>query len=225
MTDYSILFQYASRSRPENFFRGLKSITDNVASDNYLVNVVIDFDDTSMNDPYTINRIRDIKNTQVSIGRSKNKICAINRMPQPKYDIIVNMSDDMLFTTKGFDNIIRQGFTDYYPNLDGVLFFNDGVQKANCMTMSIIGGTYFERDKYIYCPEYESLECDLEAMDVARMRGKIQYMGDHLQIFKHLHPSFGLAPMDAQYEKTEAMDVRNKDQDTYNRRKANNFYL
>lgn len=222
----SILFQYATRSRQGNFFRGLDSIVNNVNSDNYLVNVVIDFDDPSMNDPYTINKIRDnYKNVQISIGRSRNKIDAINRLPQVKQDIIINHSDDMLFITKGFDDVIRQGFLDYYPDFDGVLHFNDSMQGANCMTMSIIGRKYFERDQYIYNHEYDSLWCDLEAQDVARARGKYHYMGEHIILFKHLHPSFGLAPMDAQYEKTEHIDVRSKDHDTYNRRKANNFYL
>lgn len=220
-----ILYQYATRSRPDNFFRGLDSIVNNSTSDNYAINVVIDFDDTTMNNPEVISRIAQYRNTHVSIGRSVSKIDAINRLPQIKAEVVCNFSDDMIFIQKGFDEIIRQAFRDYYPNLDGVIHFNDGKQYLNCMTMSIIGRNYLTLDQYIYQPEYESLWCDLEAQEVARIRGKYQYMGDSLVIFNHLHPSFGLGDWDDQYRKTEAHGVRSSDEQVYIRRKANNYYL
>ena len=216
-----ILYQFASRSRPQNFFRGMDSIVRNSVNLDYRIHVVSDWDDHTMNDSTTIARLKDYPNTEICFGKSTSKINAINRLPQVTEDIIVNMSDDMLFTHNGFDEIIRQGFRDYFPDLDGAIHFPDGRQGANCMTMSIIGRKYFERDNYIYHPSYESLWCDLEAQEVAQSRGKYKYID--LQIFKHLHPSFGDAPMDAQYEKTESHQVRSKDEVVYRTRKANNF--
>ena len=220
-----ILYQFASRSRPQNFFTGMDSIVKNSISTDYRIHVVADWDDHSMNDSATIARLKEYPNTEMCLGKSKNKIHAINRLPHIKEQIIVNMSDDMVFTHNGFDEIIRQGFKDYFPFLDGVLHFNDGRQRDNCMTMSIIGIAHFRKDGYIYHPSYESLWCDLEAQDVAKKRGKYHYMGDSLQIFKHLHPSFGDAPMDKQYEKTESWEVRSKDEEVYRKRKVNNFPL
>jgi enamine deaminase RidA (YjgF/YER057c/UK114 family) len=47
-------------------------------------------------------------------GTSKNKVDAINRdmdaFSKPHWDILVNMSDDMEFTYKGFDIDIRKEF-------------------------------------------------------------------------------------------------------------------
>lgn len=224
-----ILFKYASRSRPTNFFRGLDSIVKNcVSKDNEFI-FSFDKDDTTMNNEGVITRLNnyeEVDRFSVIFGKSSNKIDAINRdVPQEGWDILVCMSDDMVFLQPSFDNTIRYAFTTFFPDLDGVIHFNDGSQRGNCMTMSIIGNKYYQRDGWIYCPEYESLECDVEAMEVARIRGKYKYIGDFPIIFKHLHPSFGLAPMDKQYEKTEGIDVRSKDRTTFDRRKANNFYI
>jgi len=224
-----ILFKYASRSRPRNFFRGLDSIVNNCASENYEVVMSFDKDDETMNNDGVIARLGDYKEADkfsIYFGKSSNKIDAINRdLGDVEFDILVCMSDDMQFIYHAFDNAIRDAFTNFFPDLDGVVHFNDGMQRVNCMTMSIIGREYFKRDGWIYCPEYESLWCDVEAQEVARIRGKYKYMGDDLKIFRHLHPSFGLAPMDEQYTKTEHVEVRSRDGDTFERRKRNNFYI
>jgi hypothetical protein len=72
------------------------------------------------------------------------------------WDILVVMSDDMVCVTHGWDDIIRQDMNENFPDTDGVLHYNDGNQKANVMTMSIIGRKYYKRDGYIYNPEYQS---------------------------------------------------------------------
>ena len=49
-----IVFKYTSRSRPDNFFRGLRSIIDNCVDNNYEVLCSFDEDDKSMNNPFEI---------------------------------------------------------------------------------------------------------------------------------------------------------------------------
>ena len=210
-----ILFKYTSRSRPKEFLRGLYSIIDNVASDNYDVLVSLDLDDPKL-DQYG--------NCSAVIGTSTGKIDAINRdlnEYQGDWELIVNMSDDMIFTVKGFDNIIRDLFVKHFPNGDGFLHLNDGHQGDNVSTMSIMDRKYYERDRYIYHPEYKSLWCDAEATEVAWMRGRYAY--EPIIIFDHLHPAWGLAPNDPQYIASESREMWDHDKAVIERHRANNY--
>jgi len=171
-------------------------------------------------------------NIKIVSGKSKDKVDAINRDIElvKDWDFLCCMSDDMVFNVKGFDEIIRDAFnsgvmcfdipqTKKY-NLDQFIHFPDGNRKDLC-TMSIIGMTYYERDKYIYNPEYASLYCDNEAQEVAKIRGCYKYVDT--QIFEHLHPAYGKAVFDSQYQHTESFGTI--DAQTYQRRKENNYGL
>ena len=220
-----ILFKFATRSRPALFARGMRSIIENCVSDNYHILVSVDDDDTTMG------RNFEYPNTTIVSKTSKNKIDAINRdmALASDWDILVNMSDDMVFTKKGFDNIIREAFVedfhggndgDTWERLDLCLHFPDG-NRNDLITMAIMGRTYFYRFNYIYHPDYKSLWCDNEMTDVAKQLGCYKYVNE--KIVEHRHPAYKKGVMDAQYIKTESfMGV---DQQTYNKRKANNFDL
>jgi len=222
-----ILFKYTTRSRRSNFLRGIDSIIDNLADkENYHIYTTFDVDDDKMRP------LPEIKGNHTYIaGTSKSKIDAINRdmdfiNSQYDWQIIINMSDDMVFIQKGFDDIIRKEFTDgSITNLDQYIHFNDGNQKANVSTMHIVGRDYYNRDNYIYNPEYKSLWCDVENDMVAKLRGCYKYVGDNIRLFSHLHPAFNLAPNDEQYMKTEHRDMWIADEQTFNKRKQNNFYV
>jgi len=222
-----ILFKYTTRSRRSNFLRGIDSIIDNLADkENYHIYTTFDVGDDKMRP------LPEIKGNHTYIaGTSKSKIDAINRdmdfiNSQYDWQIIINMSDDMVFIQKGFDDIIRKEFTDgSITNLDQYIHFNDGNQKANVSTMHIVGRDYYNRDNYIYNPEYKSLWCDVENDMVAKLRGCYKYVGDNIRLFSHLHPAFNLAPNDEQYMKTEHRDMWIADEQTFNNRKQNNFYV
>jgi len=214
-----ILFKLATRSRMQKAYNSILNIIEMCQSDNFTILLSCDFDDPAMkgfkfNDPRVV----------ICYGTSKNKIDAINRDLEviKDWDILINTSDDMVFTIKGFDNIIRQ---DFLGNLDQVLHYSDGNQKENIMTMSIIGKEYYERFNYIYHPDYKSLWCDAEATEVAVLLGKYRYMGDDKVLFRHMHPAFGLAESDAQYEKTESREMWDADYKTILERKARNYDL
>jgi hypothetical protein len=222
-----ILFKYTTRSRRSNFLRGIDSIIDNLSDkENCHIYTTFDVDDDKMRP------LPEIKGNHTYIaGTSKSKIDAINRdmdfiNSQYDWQIIINMSDDMVFIQKGFDDIIRKEFTDgSITNLDQYIHFNDGNQKANVSTMHIVGRDYYNRDNYIYNPEYKSLWCDVENDMVAKLRGCYKYVGDNIRLFSHLHPAFNLAPNDEQYMKTEHRDMWIADEQTFNKRKQNNFYV
>ena len=216
-----ILYKYTTRSRRSNFLRGYDSILNKIANrEDYHILISVDKDDQSMS-PLPV---LDGNHTFV-VGNSKNKIDAINRDLNEfdyDWDILINMSDDMIFTKKGFDDIIR---AEFYNDFNQYLHFNDGNQKCNVCTMHIVGRNYYDRFKYIYHPDYISLWCDVENDIVAKQLGCYKYMGDNIKLFRHLHPAWGLAPQDALSIKTEDRALWVADEITFNKRKRINFGL
>lgn len=221
---YKILFNYASKSRPELFFRGLDSIVNNISDKkNYHILCVFDVDDYTMTDKNVLERIKKYKNLSYHFGISYSKINAINRdiALAPEWDILVNFSDDQLFVMDGFDNLIRGNMSMACEDLDMFLHYPDGKVDERLPVMSVMGKTYFDRFGYIYHPDYSSLWADNEAMEVAKKLNKHKYIPEY--IFQHLHPAFGLAKKDAQYVYTESF--YNADHKVYISRKKNNFGL
>ncbi len=219
-----IVFKYTTRSRRSNFLRGIDSIINNLSDKvNYHIFTTIDTDDDKMRPLPEI-----IGNHTYIAGVSKSKVDAINRdmdyiNSNYDWDLLINMSDDVVFTEKGFDNIIREQFNTEnfvigFNYLDRILHFPDG-NRSDLLTVSIIGREYYNRDNYIYNPEYKSLFCDNEAMEVAKMRGCYKFVDK--VIFNHLHPAYGKGNLDQQYQHTESFFY--EDQIVYNKRKANNF--
>lgn len=221
-----LLINFASRSRPQKFADCLKNIHDNLTSNNFLILASLDTDDASMNNDEVKSKLSEYPNVYPIWGESKSKIHAINRSMEKAPDnwsVVINTSDDVFFVQKGFDEIIMKEMQDAFPDYDGVIHAPDQNQGRNCMTVSIIGKKYYDRDKYIYHPSYKSLWCDLEAQEVAQIRGCYKFIDKHL--FNHNHPSFGQCQYDAQYLKTESMEVRNEDEQIYRTRQLNNFYI
>jgi hypothetical protein len=150
----------------------------------------------------------------IHVGTSKSKIDAINRdVPQSEWDIFVNLSDDQVFTKKGFDEVIAQCGKDEFLHLP------DGHVNELLPTMSVMGYDYYKRFNYIYHPDYASLWCDNEAMDVAKQLGCYKYVNEH--IFEHLHPAWTGETPDAQLLHTQSLYRR--DERVYIKRKSFGF--
>lgn len=220
-----ILFKYTSKSRPDNFFRGLDSIVNNLSNkEDYHILCTFDVDDNKYLDEDFINRVNSYENISYYFGISTSKIYAINRdiSLAPQWDILVNMSDDFIFTQWGFDDLIRVAFQQNFPDLDGFLHFHDGVQ-PRLATMSIIGKKWFDRTGYIYHPSYYTEYCDNEDQEKAKILGKYKYMGD-VRIINHINPFHGTPDiMDDLYRKNSTF--ANMDKDNYFKRLAINFGL
>jgi hypothetical protein len=150
--------------------------------ENIKIIVSVDEDDS----PEKYKKIHDC--VTIVIGKPLGKIDAINRdMPNPsEFDIILLASDDMIPIKQGYDDIIRQKMQDTFSDGDGVLFFNDGYRGYYLNTLVICGSKYYSRFGYIYYPEYKSVFCDNEFMDVANQLGRQIYIDD--VIIKHEHP-------------------------------------
>lgn len=216
-----LLFKYTSRSRRDNFFRGLDSIVNNLANkDDYFILCSFDTDDSEMANMEVRDRLATYKNTIAYYGISYSKINAINRDMSfaPDFNILINFSDDMVVLAYGFDDIIRRDMQAACNDLDMFLHYPDSNVGHLIPTMSIMGKPYYERTNYIYHEAFDNVYSDNFAMDQAKFLGKYKFIDK--QIFDHYHPAFGKAPTDEQYLKTEAPEGYEKDRQTYIRLKA-----
>jgi len=220
----NILIKFATHGRPEYFMAASYNIATTIGDVNYQMLLSVDEDDHSMKDicAYYANH----KKTPVDIAPRTSKIGAINRgMDHPDikpWDILVNMSDDMKFTMQNWGpELIRlvterwQGSTDFFAH------FDDGVVGEALATMSIIGREYYDRDGYIYYPEYKSFSCDAEAYYVAILRGCHHYFAG-VKMFTHQHPSSSPRPNDETYQHNSL--ATDHDTKLYFHRLNNNFF-
>lgn len=147
--------------------------------------ITMDADDNSMNNQ----DIRDYFDSfpcpiKYCYGNSKSKIEAVNaNLEGEDFDILLLASDDMVPCQQDYDSIIITKMQEHYPDLDGVLHFNDGRVGSGLNTLSIMGKKMYDRFGYIYHPDYKSLWCDNEFHEVTQAMGKVTYI-DHV-IIKH----------------------------------------
>lgn len=221
-----ILFKYTSRGRKDLFFRGLRSIVENLANrEDYHILCTFDEDDLDMNNDEVLRMLSGYYNLTFYFGTSTSKISAINNDIEkfPDFDVLVNFSDDQIFTVKGFDDIIRKDIEDGFPDGDCFIHYPDGNTKDLLPTMSVMDYKYFSRTNYIYNPAYLNVYCDNHELDIARILGRHKFIDK--RIFDHLHPCFGLAAWDEQYQISENPISYQKDRETYEAFKARNFDL
>lgn len=218
-----ILYKFATRSRPEKFKATVEKILFLSKHLYFTILVSIDIDDPTAGEVIAYKQIlcdvyTGMNNITTVLGTSKNKIDAINRDMDviPDWDIIVNVSDDMVFLKEGFDLDIIEAFG---GNLDQFIHFPDGHTGEKLASMSIIGSEYYDRFGYIYHPDYVSLWCDNEAMEVAQQLNKYKYVDK--QIFEHRHPAWVGGPVDAQLAHTQKFE--RQDHRTYLKRKSLGF--
>lgn len=211
---YKILINFATRSRPEK----AASAVDNIRKMAYKCPEILLKIDTDDNSDYSA-----LTGCTILRGDSKNKVDAINRgdLLQYEWDILLNHSDDMEIVMPNFDLVIARDMQSLFPDFDGVLHYPDGHTGSDLMSYSIIGRKYYERDNFIYHPDFVSLWCDNWAQDVAKIRGKYAYID--VQLFRHNHPVWTGEPQDAQYQHTQSF--YHSDRITYLRHKENNYYL
>lgn len=222
-----IIFKITSRSRPDNLFRGIDSIVSNLSNTkDYYLQCTFDSNDLSMNNKNVIDRLHQYDNLVYYFGESYSKIHAINLNIEKltdDYSILVNFSDDQIFTKFGFDDLIRAGMQENFPDTDGFLHFHDGNQNR-LATMSIIGKKWFNRTGYIYHPSYITEWADVEEQERANRLGKYKYMGDDTKIMLHIHPYHGhKVAMDSLYEQRLNKIDKEKDRNNYFNRLLVNF--
>ena len=183
-----ILIKYPTKYRSEKALSVLSKYIS-FANRPEQIHIVVSIDTDDEETISNIYRFETIHSSvSVCIGEPAGKIAAINRdIPDPStFDILILASDDMIPEVQGYDEIIRERMTRFFPNTDGVLFFNDGFQQNRLNTLVICGSAYYRRFGYIYYPGYKSLYCDNEFTIVANRLRRQVYFPE--VIIRHEHP-------------------------------------
>lgn len=222
-----LLIQFPTRQRPQKFIQVAKKYIDLLNDkDNWVMHVSCDVDDFTMNNAKMIDRVYALApegRIFLSFNENANKIAAVNAGVEDfAFDIILLASDDMIPRERGYDNIIRKHMRTYFPNMDGVIHFDDGHQHDRLNTLSILGANYYNRFHYLYHPSYISLWADNEFDEVSRTLGKHRYIEE--LIIKHEHPGTNANVVnDDLYLKNNSFELA--DRTNYNNRKKLNFNL
>jgi hypothetical protein len=219
-----VLIKIPTKFRKKKFFSTLNKFYELIEDlENTFFLITLDNDDFVMNTDVVRDKLDTYKNLEYYFGEPTSKLFATNRDLEKytEWHIMILASDDTIPIKKGFDNIVREKMKEYYPDLDGVLHFNDGHQKSNLNTLPILGKKYFDRFGYVQYPEYKSTYADVEFMDVAKILNKVIYFDD--VIIEHQHPDWGYGQRD--YAHIENHKNLAFDSNLYNERKQKNFDL
>lgn len=221
-----LLIKFPSRGRPGKFMSVFNTYRK-MLSGNREVSFLLSFDedDSTMNNFGMRNWLKTLgSNVHYHFGNSKTKIQACNADldKAPEFDVVLLASDDMIPVQEGYDDVICSDMEKYFPDTDGVLWYNDGLVGKALNTLSIMGKKYFDRFGYMYHPEYESVFSDNEFMEVSRMLGKCEYI-DRVLI---RHEWVGMTePNDPVHQKNHTQQFYDVDGQVLLRRRSKKFDL
>lgn len=215
----NILLKYPSRSRPDLFVQRVKEYID-FSSKKHILKWVFSFDD----DDYSM-QTESIKSFAESKGkvyynRPLGKINACNANVNENLDgidIVMLISDDMIPRVSSWDDIIVKQMAEHYPELDGALHLNDGLQGLRLSTLSCMGVNLYKHFGYFYHPDYLSTHCDDEYTQIIwGMRRAVWIPQVIIE-----HKWVGLNSPDLLHEKNHA--IMSRDNQVYQVRRKNNF--
>lgn len=149
------------------------------------------------------------------IAKNSNLVEASNSVADScTGDLIVLISDDF-DCPENWDLLLLDAVKD---KKDFVLKTFDGIQKW-IVTLPIMDRTYYEKQGYIYYPEYQHMFCDTDMTHKASLEGKLIVRND--LVFTHNHYSVGKSEKDC--VNTKADLTWNQGEKVYLERVKNNF--
>lgn len=208
-----ILIKFASRSRPDKLFAALDNIFELSKHDAITVLLTLDIDDATCTTNEFKSRLLEYPKVVAMWGTSNSKISAINRdmVFSGEWDILLAHSDDMVFTVPGFDLEILNAFY----NFEGLVHFPDQKAGPALITYPMMSRSYFEKDGWVYHPDFISVYADHFQQDIAKRRGMYKYVNK--KILEHRHSMWGFGAHDALMLRNENRDNYNNDQITWQR--------
>jgi len=207
-----ILLKCPTRSRPKKVVETLQAYMRLAGNLNQMgVALSCDNDDATMNNDAIRNEIYRVlgpcewKRIYYNDTKSKIEACNVN-MTEIDYpwDIVVLVSDDMIPQIRNYDMILRNHMKARFPDTNGILWFNDGVQGEKLNTLCIFGRKMYDSFGFLYHPSYKSLFCDTELTDQCKTTHKDRCLYVPYCIIRHEHPGAGYTQnMDALYQKNQ----------------------
>lgn len=188
---------HPSRSRPHKSFETIKKWILKAGMDDFEVLISLDEDDPQLGGYYDVYH-NPPSNFMFSIEKNKSAVEAINRIARiAQGRIMIVVSDDTEPCVRWASRILRytEGKTDF------VLKTRDGIQ-PKMITMPILDRVYYQRDGYIYHPDFSHCWADRYFTEVAHKRKRVITKNI---MFRHLHYSVSKnKKRDEQYARTDA---------------------
>lgn len=205
-----ILIKVPTLSRPDKLINSIKSFYDNAYDTNNIYFIVtIDNKDDLTNNDQVINRLMEYDNLIVCKENPSSKIDAYNlNIDLIDFDILILSSDDMIVVKPSYDKIIIENMEKYFPNLDGVLWFDTGDSNTRTNTLAIVGREFYEKIKPIYKDCYTGYYCDDEFSQIAMKLGKMVRIEESL--IKHNIPNHLVMSDDTTYLKSLSYGLRDR---------------
>lgn len=214
-TDLYIVFKIPSRGRPDDLFRCIDSVINNLNNTkDCRILITADYDDDSMYCNELKQKYMEYCQKGVLINMfyddATTKVGAYNRDVEKVnfvWDIIVVLDDQTEVVLQGFDDLIRSCYKATKKFRDNQMFFI-GSKQRSVITM---GRAYYRRFKYFYHPEYRNtFYARKEIATVSRLLKSNNYL--YADIFKN-------------HKKMDALKILNRsyndiDKQVYTLRKA-----
>ena len=189
---------HPSRSRPQKSFETMKKWILKAGMKDLEIIVSLDNDDPAVGQYQELYLAKGLPHPcTLIVGENKNAVGAINRAARiSQGTILIVVSDDTSCPANWGNRILRYtaGRTDF------VLKTQDGIQ-PKMITMPITDRIYYQRDGYIYHPNFSHCWADRHFTEIAHKRGRVITKNI---MFRHLHYSVTKEKPDAQYRRTDA---------------------
>jgi hypothetical protein len=230
----SILVKWPSRSRPERFFTTL-DLWCRLLSGSCPVYFLFSFDrEDVMAKPEVQQKLaltmrnfeaKGIKYSAVIGPKVRTKVQACNadvNEHRSPWDLLILSSDDMVPKVQDFDLEIMKVLPGKSPvAADYAICIWDGWRKDRLCTLPVMTRLYYERFGYVYHPSYESLWCDNEQTEVARVLGRMLDIPAPTCLVEHQHPVNNRQfPWDELYRAEGSNTLFAKDKANFEKRRA-----
>lgn len=181
-----ILVKIPTFNRPEQLLKSIKSFI-NKQSKKYTLEIIVSANTEDKKTQNIKQKIVKYKNTKVYFSEINSKIDAYNAdLSDKNFDILILASDDMIPVVENYDEIIVENMLNFFPDLDGTLWFDNGDGNLRTNTLCIIGYPLFKKIMPIYNPLYKGYYCDDEFSQIVMKLGKVVRIDQN--IIKHCIP-------------------------------------
>lgn len=177
------LLKYPSRNRPDIFQSQIRKWMKTSSKKHDLKWVfTFDRDDVLMTHESVVQGISEAMGGHadfvVKYMEPQGKIAAcnahVNEHLTDDIDILCLISDDMI-PSDDWDRKIANLMKNHFPDGDGAIHINDGLQGKNLITFSCMGLKLYKRFMYFYHPDYVSCFSDNEFTEIVYSWKKVFY--------------------------------------------------
>lgn len=208
LSNEKILVKIPTKNRPEALVDCINSFYKNHSGCgriNFLISANI-CDKKTKKFEESINALPD---TKIIFANYQNKVEAYNDgLDQLDFDILILASDDMIAVEDCYDRIIVNNMIKFFPNKDGVLWFDTGDGNTRTNTIPIVSKNFYEKNKPIYKNQYKGYFCDDEFCQTAFKLGKMVRINQC--IIKHNIPNHLEMSEDSTYLKSLKYAIEDK---------------